>query len=173
MPRAPARGSRCTRTSARSRRDCAHARARLPAVRRAAEPWARWTITEQFSAQSVLVLQVETTHLDEARGNRGRDLGAAPGALRRDPHLLPPPGPARHLAAAPRAMEPRGRLCRDRLRALSQGASSSCGAPAPAPPSGGRRRPEPCARASADPRRLPRSSCGADHAWRRAPRGPR
>ena len=40
---------------------------RLPAVKRAAEPWARWTITEQYSAQSVLVLQVETTHLDEAR----------------------------------------------------------------------------------------------------------
>ena len=40
---------------------------RMPVVKRAAEPWARWTITEQYSAQSVLVLQVETTHLDEAR----------------------------------------------------------------------------------------------------------
>ena len=40
---------------------------RLPVVKRAAEPWARWTITEQYSAHSVLVLQVETTHLDEAR----------------------------------------------------------------------------------------------------------
>lgn len=40
---------------------------RLPAVKRAAEPWARWTITEQYSAQRVLVVQVETTHLDEAR----------------------------------------------------------------------------------------------------------
>ena len=39
---------------------------RLPVVKRAAEPWARWTITEQYSAQSVLVLQVETTHLNDA-----------------------------------------------------------------------------------------------------------
>ena len=39
---------------------------RLPAVKRAAEPWARWTITEQYSAHSVLVLQVETTHLQDA-----------------------------------------------------------------------------------------------------------
>lgn len=40
---------------------------RLPAVKRSAEPWARWTITERYSAQGVLVLQVETTHLAEAR----------------------------------------------------------------------------------------------------------
>ena len=39
----------------------------MPVVKRADEPWARWTITEQYSAQSVIVLQVETTHLDEAR----------------------------------------------------------------------------------------------------------
>ncbi len=39
----------------------------LPAVRRAAVPWARWTITEQYSAHGVLVLQVETTRLREAR----------------------------------------------------------------------------------------------------------
>ena len=39
---------------------------RLPVVKRAAEPWARWTVTEQYAAQRVLVLQVETTHLDEA-----------------------------------------------------------------------------------------------------------
>lgn len=39
---------------------------RLPAVRRHAGRWDRWTITEQFSAQHVMVLQVETTHLDEA-----------------------------------------------------------------------------------------------------------
>ncbi|MGD9902391.1 MAG: hypothetical protein AB7U83_02890 [Vicinamibacterales bacterium] len=37
-----------------------------PAVRRAAQPWARWTVTEQLAAGSVLVLQVETTHLDHA-----------------------------------------------------------------------------------------------------------
>lgn len=37
-----------------------------PAVRRAAQPWARWTVTEQLTAGSVLVLQVETTHLDDA-----------------------------------------------------------------------------------------------------------
>lgn len=38
----------------------------LPAARRAADPFARWTITEKFSAQSVLVLQVETRHLGDA-----------------------------------------------------------------------------------------------------------
>lgn len=37
-----------------------------PAVRRAAQPWARWTVTEQFVAGSVLVLQVETMHVGEA-----------------------------------------------------------------------------------------------------------
>ena len=39
----------------------------LPAVKRTAAPWGRWTITEQYSAQGVLVLQVETTHLARAR----------------------------------------------------------------------------------------------------------
>jgi len=39
---------------------------RLPAVRRDAGPWERWTITEQFAAQHVMVLQIETTHLDES-----------------------------------------------------------------------------------------------------------
>ncbi len=39
---------------------------RLPAVRRDADPFQRWTITEQFAAQSVLVVQVETTRLGEA-----------------------------------------------------------------------------------------------------------
>lgn len=39
---------------------------RLPAVRRSAGRWDRWTITEQFAAQHVMVLQIETTHLDEA-----------------------------------------------------------------------------------------------------------
>jgi hypothetical protein len=37
-----------------------------PAVKRAARPWARWTVTEQTAAGSVLVLQVETVHVDEA-----------------------------------------------------------------------------------------------------------
>jgi hypothetical protein len=37
-----------------------------PNVKRAARPWARWTVTEQLVAGSVLVLQVETTHLAEA-----------------------------------------------------------------------------------------------------------
>jgi hypothetical protein len=37
-----------------------------PAVRRTAQPWARWTVTEQLAAGSVLVLQVETTHVAEA-----------------------------------------------------------------------------------------------------------
>jgi hypothetical protein len=37
-----------------------------PAVKRAAQPWARWTVTERLAAGSVLVLQVETTHLAEA-----------------------------------------------------------------------------------------------------------
>jgi hypothetical protein len=38
----------------------------LPSVRRSADPFARWSITEQFAAQSVMVLQIETTHLGEA-----------------------------------------------------------------------------------------------------------
>lgn len=37
-----------------------------PAVRRAAKPWARWTVTERLTAGSVLVLQVETSHLADA-----------------------------------------------------------------------------------------------------------
>jgi hypothetical protein len=37
-----------------------------PAVRRAAMPWERWTVTEQLVVSSVLVLQVETTYLDDA-----------------------------------------------------------------------------------------------------------
>jgi hypothetical protein len=39
---------------------------RLPAVRRGAGRWDRWTITEQFAAQHVIVVQVETIHLDES-----------------------------------------------------------------------------------------------------------
>jgi hypothetical protein len=39
---------------------------RLPAVRRAADPFARWTVTEQFAAQHTIVIQVETRHLDDA-----------------------------------------------------------------------------------------------------------
>lgn len=39
---------------------------RLPAVRRAPDPFERWTITEQFAAQHAIVIQVETRHLDEA-----------------------------------------------------------------------------------------------------------
>lgn len=38
----------------------------MPAVRRSADPFQRWTITEQFAAQSVLVVQVETKQLAEA-----------------------------------------------------------------------------------------------------------
>jgi len=38
----------------------------LPAVRRNAAPWARWTVTEQFAAQHVMVLQIETRHLEES-----------------------------------------------------------------------------------------------------------
>lgn len=39
---------------------------RLPPVRRSADPFARWTVTEQFAAQGVIVLQVETRHLNDA-----------------------------------------------------------------------------------------------------------
>ena len=39
----------------------------LPVVKRAAVPWARWTVTEQHSAHGVIVLQVETTQLGRAR----------------------------------------------------------------------------------------------------------
>jgi hypothetical protein len=44
-------------------RDRAH---ELPAVRRAADPFARWTITEQFAAHHAVVIQVETRHLGDA-----------------------------------------------------------------------------------------------------------
>ena len=37
-----------------------------PAVKQSAVPWAPWTVTEQLVAGSVLVLQIETTHLDDA-----------------------------------------------------------------------------------------------------------
>jgi hypothetical protein len=30
-------------------------------------PWARWSVTEQMSAQHVLIVHVETRHLNEAR----------------------------------------------------------------------------------------------------------
>jgi hypothetical protein len=30
-------------------------------------PWARWSITEQLAAEHVLIVHVETRHLDEAR----------------------------------------------------------------------------------------------------------
>ena len=38
----------------------------MPAVRRSADPFQRWSITEQFAAQSVLVVQVETRQLSDA-----------------------------------------------------------------------------------------------------------
>jgi hypothetical protein len=38
----------------------------IPKVRRSPDPWARWTVTEQISAVHMLVLQIETSHLDEA-----------------------------------------------------------------------------------------------------------
>jgi hypothetical protein len=53
----------------RSSHDSADAGAsarQLPAVRRAADPFARWTVTEQFAAHYTMVIQVETRHLDEA-----------------------------------------------------------------------------------------------------------
>jgi hypothetical protein len=40
----------------------------IPKVRRQPDPWARWTVTEQISAVHMLVLQIETAHLDEAMG---------------------------------------------------------------------------------------------------------
>jgi len=38
----------------------------LPAVRRNAARWERWTVTEQFAAQHVMVLQIETRYLEES-----------------------------------------------------------------------------------------------------------
>ena len=38
---------------------------RLP-VRQGHNPWARWTVTQQFSAHHVMTVQVETNHLTEA-----------------------------------------------------------------------------------------------------------
>jgi hypothetical protein len=39
----------------------------IPKSRHDPHPWARWTVTEQLSAHHVLIVQVETRHLDEAR----------------------------------------------------------------------------------------------------------
>jgi hypothetical protein len=39
----------------------------LPKSRHDANPWARWTVTEQLSAQHVLIVHVETKYLAEAR----------------------------------------------------------------------------------------------------------
>lgn len=53
--------------SAHDAREAADSREhRLPNVRRSADPFARWTITEQFAAQHAIVIQVETRHLGEA-----------------------------------------------------------------------------------------------------------
>lgn len=50
--------------AATSRDEAAH---QMPAVRRPAHPFARWTITEHFVAHHVLVVQVETRHVAEAQ----------------------------------------------------------------------------------------------------------
>lgn len=39
----------------------------LSMPRREAAPWARWTVTEQLSAHHVLIVHIETDHLNEAR----------------------------------------------------------------------------------------------------------
>jgi hypothetical protein len=40
---------------------------KIPKSRHDANPWARWTVTEQLSAHHVLIVQVETRYLQEAR----------------------------------------------------------------------------------------------------------
>jgi hypothetical protein len=40
---------------------------KIPKSRHDANPWARWTVTEQLSAHHVLVVHVETRYLNEAR----------------------------------------------------------------------------------------------------------
>jgi len=40
--------------------------ARMPIHRQAAHPWARWSITQSFSAHRVLIVHIETRYLDEA-----------------------------------------------------------------------------------------------------------
>jgi hypothetical protein len=39
----------------------------IPKSRHDANPWARWTVTEQLSAHHVLIVHVETNYLKEAR----------------------------------------------------------------------------------------------------------
>ena len=41
---------------------------RAPSARQQANPWARWTVTEQLHAHHVMVVHVETRYLNEARG---------------------------------------------------------------------------------------------------------
>ena len=40
---------------------------RAPSSRQEANPWARWSVTEQLHAHHVMVVHVETRYLDEAR----------------------------------------------------------------------------------------------------------
>jgi hypothetical protein len=40
---------------------------KIPMSRHDANPWARWTVTEQLSAEHVLIVHVETRYLKEAR----------------------------------------------------------------------------------------------------------
>jgi hypothetical protein len=40
---------------------------KIPKSRHDANPWARWTVTEQLSAEHVLIVHVETRYLKEAR----------------------------------------------------------------------------------------------------------
>lgn len=56
-------GLRAKRAAPPSATVAAH---QMPAVRRSADPFQRWSITEQFAAQSVLVVQVETRQLGQA-----------------------------------------------------------------------------------------------------------
>jgi hypothetical protein len=39
----------------------------IPKARRDPNPWAHWSVTEQLSAHHVLIVHVETRHLNEAR----------------------------------------------------------------------------------------------------------
>ena len=39
----------------------------LPKARHEANPWAQWSVTEQLSAHHVLIVHVETRHLEKAR----------------------------------------------------------------------------------------------------------
>ena len=92
-------------------------RSSVAATRQPANPWARWTVTEHLSAHHVLIVHVETRHLDEARAIAQQlDRAARRTSYAEILIYFHRPGRPDPLAAAPRAVDAYGRLRRDGVR---------------------------------------------------------